>query len=98
MYICKECWEVFEEPKVVKDPIGVYMGETAYEEWAVCQFCGESCIEEGVLCDCGDYTPTSEPLCRKCKAYIKNGLGTLTEDLGENGINFLYELMEEKYG
>lgn len=90
MYICLECKAVFEEAEIVKDPVGTFMGETAYEEWAVCPECGETDIEEAAKCGCREYTPESDPLCKDCKEIILDFVAALKPD----EMDYLYELME----
>lgn len=91
MYICLECKAVFEEAEIVKDPVGTFMGETAYEEWAVCPECGETDIEEAVKCGCGKHIAESELLCKDCKEIINDFVSALKHD--ERA--YLQELMEE---
>lgn len=94
MYICRECGQVFSEPERFNDPVGYYFGETAYEEWDVCPECGETSIEEAVKCHCGEYTLITEPLCRECKEDIEKGFESLVGNLTDDGIDYLFELME----
>ncbi|HZJ76006.1 MAG TPA: hypothetical protein VFD25_05405 [Clostridia bacterium] len=90
MQICLECKAVFEEAEIVKDPVGTYMGETAYEEWSVCPECGESTIEETVRCGCGEHIAESEPLCGNCREKINYFVSALTPD----EMDYLWEVME----
>jgi formylmethanofuran dehydrogenase subunit E len=60
MFICLECNEVFEEPKVVYEhhPYGMTY---ATEEWRVCPHCGDSNIDIAVECSrCGEYIAKEE--------------------------------------
>lgn len=95
MYICLDCKSVFDEPKTLKDPIGTFMGETAYEEWDSCPHCGETDIEEAVKCHCGEYTLITEPLCKECREDIEKGFRRLIDGLTADGKDYLQELMEE---
>lgn len=94
MQICLECKAVFEEAEIVKDPVGHFMGETAYEEWDSCPHCGETDIEEAVKCHCGEYTLITEPLCKECREDIEKGFGRLIDGLTADGKDYLFELME----
>lgn len=46
MYRCRDCYNEFEEPKLTRDPVGEYHGQTAYEDWYVCPHCGSDDYEE----------------------------------------------------
>lgn len=63
MYICEECGQTFEEPKIIEEHHPYGMGY-AVETFAVCPNCGEAGIEKMKQCSrCGEYV-----------AELKNGL------------------------
>lgn len=45
MIRCDNCGKIFEEPKIVQESRGEYFGRPAYEDWAVCPFCGDDDLE-----------------------------------------------------
>jgi rubrerythrin len=45
MYICNDCGQCFDEPKVVKESRGECWGTTVYENIDVCPICGSDNIE-----------------------------------------------------
>ena len=94
MYLCRECGQGFAEPESFLDPVGHFMGETAYEEWDSCPHCGETDIEEAVKCHCGESTLITEPLCKECREDIEKGFGRLIDGLTADGKDYLFELME----
>ena len=67
MYICNECEEVFEQPKVVveRHPWGMGYAE---EEFCECPCCGSGNFEEAEECSlCGEYVAELEDgLCNIC--------------------------------
>ena len=68
MFICHECGEVFEEPKIIEEhhPYGMTY---ATEEWAVCPHCGENNFDKAKKCSmCGEYVAEvdEEELCEVC--------------------------------
>ena len=67
MYICNECEEVFEEPKIIEEHHPYGMG-FATEEWAVWPFCQDSDIQEAERCEeCGQYVAElGDGLCEAC--------------------------------
>lgn len=38
-YICNECGELFEHPKIIKESRGECFGFPAFEDVAVCPYC-----------------------------------------------------------
>lgn len=94
MYLCRECGQVFAEPESFLDPVGHFMGETAYEEWDSCPHCGETDIEEAVKCHCGESTLITEPLCKECRTSIREQFESLIDGLTADGKDYLFELME----
>lgn len=46
MYKCRNCGEVFDEPKTIHECVGEFWGASAYEDWAVCPCCGEENFDE----------------------------------------------------
>lgn len=56
MYICMDCGDVFEEPRMVKERMPDYWGAPAWEEYGTCPFCGSVEYTEARRCDrCGAY-------------------------------------------
>ena len=55
MFICNDCGEVFEEPKIYYEHHPYGMGY-AEEKWLACPHCGDTDIKDAVECSrCGDY-------------------------------------------
>ena len=53
MYICKNCGELFENPKTIKEhhPYGM---SYATEEWSACPYCEDADFEIAKYCErCG---------------------------------------------
>jgi RecJ-like exonuclease len=71
MYICLDCGEVFEKPKIIEEhhPYGMTY---AVEEWAVCPHCGDAGIEKAKRCSCcGEYFAELEDgLCEECNKEV----------------------------
>ena len=67
MYICNNCEEVFEKPKIYYEHHPYGMGY-AEERWVVCPHCGEADFEEAKECKrCGEYVAELEDgLCDVC--------------------------------
>ena len=67
MFICNECGELFEEPKIIEEHHPYGMGY-ATEEWAVCPHCKETDFQEAKQCSrCGEYVAELEDgLCDVC--------------------------------
>ena len=74
MFICNECGETFEEPKIHIDK-HPYGEGSAEEEWYLCPKCHDSHIAKAVECSrCGRYVAEDEviygagaqPLCNCC--------------------------------
>ena len=78
MYICNNCGETFEEPKIYEEHHPYGMGY-ATEEFAVCPHCGEGDIEEAYMCcRCDEYVAqTFKGLCEACydEVYGEGGEG-----------------------
>ena len=66
MYICNECGEVFDEPKIIEEHHPYGMGY-AVEEFAVCPYC-DGGFQEAEQCErCGEYVAELEDgLCDIC--------------------------------
>lgn len=67
MFICNECGEIFETPKIIEEHHPYGMGY-AVEEWAVCPHCEETDFQEARQCtQCGEYVAELEDgLCDVC--------------------------------
>lgn len=52
MYRCTDCFYEFDEPDMIRECIGEYQGQPAYEHTAVCPSCGSGSFEE--VADDGD--------------------------------------------
>ena len=67
MYICMECGEVFEEPKIIEEhhPYGMTY---ATESFAVCPKCGEAEIEKAKWCKyCNEWVAElTDGMCNSC--------------------------------
>lgn len=80
MYICKECTEVFDEPKPIESDCG-YETSVGYaqvnEEFSCCPHCGSEDIEIAKKCDiCGEYT-FENAVCDNCleeNATLENAI------------------------
>lgn len=46
MYKCIDCQAEFEEPDMIRECIGEYQGQPAYEYRAICPLCGSYDFEE----------------------------------------------------
>lgn len=71
MYICKNCGETFEEPKIYEEHHPYGMGY-ATEEFAECPHCGEGDFDEAVMCSrCYKYVArVTDRLCDSCYREI----------------------------
>lgn len=67
MYICLECGETFEVPKVHYEHHPYGMGY-AEEKWELCPHCGEAGFEIATMCNrCFEYVAhTTKGLCDEC--------------------------------
>ena len=67
MYICNDCEEVFDEPKIIEEHHPYGMGY-AIEEFVVCPHCKDTDIQEAEQCGrCGNYVAELEDgLCDIC--------------------------------
>ena len=67
MYICNNCGETFEKPKIYEEHHPYGMG-TATEYFAECPYCGEGDFDEARMCDrCGEWVAeTTKGLCEAC--------------------------------
>lgn len=67
MYICNECGEVFEEPKIYEEHHPYGMGY-AVEKIAVCPHCKDTDIDEAKVCQrCGEYVAELyDSMCDAC--------------------------------
>ena len=68
MFICKNCGEVFDEPKIYEEHHPYGMGY-AIEEFAVCPYCNDTSITEAKQCEnCGEWFDEIEDdgLCDEC--------------------------------
>ena len=67
MYICNNCEEVFDEPKIIEEHHPYGMGY-ATEEFYVCPHCEDTDIQEAEQCTrCGEYVAEAEEgLCEFC--------------------------------
>lgn len=73
MFICNECGEVFEEPKVFEETHG--LDTPPYEKWYLCPHCGDTGISRALECTrCGEWISEHhamlgdglQPLCETC--------------------------------
>lgn len=66
MFICNECGEIFDEPKIVRETHGLDC--PPYEEIAVCPCCEDTDFCEAKKCErCGEYfAELDEGLCDVC--------------------------------
>lgn len=54
MYICEDCGNTFEHPKLIQETHGLECGP--YEKWNVCPHCNSSAFVETCKCkSCGFY-------------------------------------------
>lgn len=61
MLICDDCKRVFERPNGVREKVGEYWGQPAYQTVDVCPFCHSDSISEAVKCEiCGEYYTRDE--------------------------------------
>ena len=78
MFICVECQNVFDEPKIIEENHG--LDAPPYEYFSVCPYCGGA-FTEAYRCDyCGDFIADTyiklnngERICSEC--YIAYELG-----------------------
>jgi predicted RNA-binding Zn-ribbon protein involved in translation (DUF1610 family) len=100
MFICRECGEVFDDPRT--DYSLHDFGEgSAREEYNVCPACGGVDIEEADRCaECGVWTPKSElhgGLCDDClagKVTVENVFDYADEDTSYDGV--IYSLLSDE--
>ena len=73
MFICRDCGEIFDDFKIVKDP-RPYGEQTVYEEFGVCPHCESDACEEAQPCTrCGEYfaeDELEEGLCDYCHGEL----------------------------
>lgn len=54
MYICKDCFEIFDEPAIIAEdltPGGACEGESFIYKCTSCPYCGGRAYEEVKICD-----------------------------------------------
>ena len=86
MYRCDECQSVFENLTTWTEGHG--------EEWSGSPCC-KGDYSEVKECDCGEYMPTDEKFCDKCKCDLKKQFSTLLhEHFDEEEIEMLNELFD----
>lgn len=83
MFICRECGEVFEEPKYWEE--GYPYGEGyAYQTLCCCPHCEDMAIEEAVVCkDCGEYFAPDDlygGMCDECRQWIRKEIAKVIAD------------------
>lgn len=70
MYFCHDCESEFEDPIVIRDFVGYYGSEPAYQRYAGCPYCKSDDVEEMQECyECGDHyldEDLTEGLCGYC--------------------------------
>lgn len=69
VYICKNCGEIFEEPKIVKESRGEFWGHPAFEDCYYSPCCGCD-YDEAIECNiCGEWYSEDDlcmGVCSKC--------------------------------
>lgn len=71
MLICDDCKRVFEHPDGVREKVGEYCGQPAYQTVDICPFCHSDSISEAVKCEiCGEWKSEDDMGCDVCYACM----------------------------
>lgn len=88
MLICNVCGYPFIAPYIEKE-VHTELEDKSTEEFAECPFCGDGDIEEAKRCDCGEWIPKSELLCKDCKITTNNEFTYFRSSLSDNQVLYL---------
>lgn len=90
MFICK-CGSCFFDPTVIRERVGEFWGDPAYETRHVCPVCGEGDYEEAADCRCGGHKHIGDAFCESCSRVLRERFARMMYDFTDEEREYVLE-------